>query len=160
MILKSFRILRRVISGIELCKCLKKRGVYILLENIYINMNTIPHSLRTWFLIHFWTDILFALPLLFFPTFTLTLFGFPVAETLTPRIVAAAFIGIGGTSLYLRNKGVETYDTLLTLKIIWSVAAMVGIILALIEGTSLFAWAVLGIYLLFFSVWVYYKRKM
>ena len=122
--------------------------------------NTIPSSLRTWFVIHFWADILFALPLMIAPTFTLTMFGFPVAETLTARIVAAAFIGIGGTSLLLKNHGKETYDTLLTLKIVWSSAAMIGIILTIIEGTSPFSWAVLGIYLVFFSVWVYYKQKL
>lgn len=123
-------------------------------------MKTVPSSLRIWFVIHFWADIIFALPLLFAPAFTLSLFGFPVGETLTARIVAAAFIGIGGTSLLLKNKGIETYDTLLTLKIVWSSAAMIGIILTIIEGTSPFAWAVLGIYLVFFTVWVYYKRKM
>ncbi len=122
-------------------------------------MKNVPDGLRTWFIIHFWADILFALPLMFAPAFSLTLLGFPVAETLTPRLVAAAFLAIGGTSLLLRNKGVETYDTLLTLKIVWSAAAMIGIVLAIIEGTSPFAWAVLAIYVMFFSVWVYYKRK-
>ncbi len=123
-------------------------------------MNAVPNSLRNWFIIHFWADILFALPLMFAPAFTLTLFGFPVAETLTARIVAAAFMGIGGTSLLLRDKGIETYRALLVLKIVWSAAAMVGIVLTIIEGTSIFAWGVLGIYLLFFIVWVYYQRKI
>ena len=122
--------------------------------------NTVPTSLKNWFIFHFWADMLFAIPLFIAPTFTLTNFGFTVIDPLTARIVASAFLAIGGSSYLLRNKGVETYSTLLTLKIIWSSFAIFGTILAIIQGAPLFAFAIIGIYLLFLCAWIYYKRIM
>ena len=122
-------------------------------------MKSVPGSLRIWFIVHFLVDLVFALPLIFVPGWLLSLFGFSVGELVTPRLVGAAFLAIGGTSFLIRNKSVESFETLLTLKIIWSVVAILGIILALLEGTSPFAWGVLGTYVLFFCVWVWYKRK-
>jgi len=80
----------------------------------------IPQALRTWFFIHFLVDIFFAIPLLFFPAWSLRLLGFMIIEPLTTRLVGAALLAIGGISLLSYRQGKERFDVLLTLKIIWS----------------------------------------
>ncbi len=123
-------------------------------------MKSVPNSLRTWFAIHFLVDILFALPLLFYPVWFLNLFGFTITETLTARLVGAALIGIGGTSLLLNKKGLETYNALLSLKIIWSISAIIGIILTILESSQKSLYLFLLIFILFSSIWVYYKIRI
>lgn len=123
-------------------------------------MKSVPSSLRIWFKIHFLVDILFAFPLLFFPVWFLNLFGFIIIETLTPRLVGAALIGIGGTSLLLNKKGPETYNTLLSLKILWSISAIIGIILTLLESAQKSLYLFLLIFIIFSSIWIYYKIRI
>jgi len=98
----------------------------------------IPTSLRRWFVIHFVADMLFGLPLLFAPAWTLQLMGFAVGNLYTARLVGAALIGIGGTSLLVKNKGIQTYQAMLTLKILWSLSAIVGLFLSLLEQPVFF----------------------
>ncbi len=123
-------------------------------------MTHVPSSLKKWFIVHFWADMLFAVPLFIAPIYTLTTFGFTAIDPLIARLVAAAFLAIGGTSLIVKNKGPETFSALLTLKIIWSSSAIIATLLAIRSGTTPFAWAILAIYLVFFSAWVYYKRRI
>src|SRR2546426_5283160 len=40
----------------------------------------VPSSLRTWFVIHFLADVLFALPLFLAPRWTLSLLGWPAVD--------------------------------------------------------------------------------
>ena len=124
------------------------------------NMKDVPISLRTWFIIHFVVDMVFAIPLLMFPRWTLALFGIPVLETLTVRLVAAALIGIGGVSFLVRNEKKEVFDALLSLKILWSVAALVAIALYLVEGGVKRAWLFFVIFLIFFIIWTSHKVKL
>ncbi len=120
-------------------------------------MQTVPSSLRKWFTIHFIVDMLFAIPLFIAPSFVLSLFGFE--GVVTARLVAAAFIAIGGSSLILNKKGFETYNTLLTLKIIWSITALLGLILSFIGGAPPSIFLAIGIFAIFCYIWVYYKMK-
>ena len=120
-------------------------------------MQTVPSSLRKWFTIHFVVDMLFAIPLFIAPSFVLSLFGFE--GVVTARLVAAAFMAIGGSSLILNKKGFETYNTLLTLKIIWSITAVLGLILSFIQGAPLSIFLAIAIFTLFCSVWLYYKIR-
>lgn len=119
--------------------------------------NDVPASLRVWFVVHFFVDIVFALPLLFAPAWTLALFGFSVGETLTARLVGAALVGIGGASLVVRGKSREQFDALLTVKLLWSGSAIVGIVLTLIDGAPMSAWLFLAVFMFFFGLWGYYK---
>ncbi len=120
----------------------------------------IPYSLRIWFIIHSIIDILFGLPLLFYPTLTLALFGFSSEETLMARLVGAALLGIGGVSWISKDKGKESYTSLLTLKIIWSLSAIFAIILSIAKGAPKTSWFFLFLFLGFSIVWVYYQTKM
>ncbi len=58
-------------------------------------MKEVPNSLRTWFVIHFIADMLFGIPLLFFPEFVLPLLGWGVVDPISTRVVGAALMGIG-----------------------------------------------------------------
>jgi len=120
----------------------------------------VPNSLRTWFIIHFIVDIIFALPLLIAPIWFLSLFGFSVTETITPRLVGAALIGIGGTSFLIRDKSLGEFQALLTLKIIWSITAVIGLFASIIQGSPKATWLFLALFALFSGVWIYYKKTL
>ncbi len=120
----------------------------------------VPKSLVVWSTIHFIVDILFGVPLVFAPHLFLGMFGMSILARLPARILGAALIGIGTTSLLICKKEKESFDTLLTLKIIWSIAAIIGIIITLFEQGFLFAWILLFVFTFFSIVWIYYKRKL
>lgn len=119
----------------------------------------VPRSLRIWFVIHFIADMVFGIPLLLAPAKTLALFGLETAETLTARLVGAALIGIGGNSFVMRKKSAEQFKPMLTLKVIWSGAAIIAIILSSIENAPPMLWALLGIFIIFNAVWIYYLQR-
>src|SRR3989442_4945197 len=96
----------------------------------------VPSSLRTWFVIHFLADVLFALPLFLAPRWTLSLLGWPAVDPLATRLVAAALFGIGIQSLLGRGEGAAAFRALLNLKIIWSAAATVGLVWSEAGGRS------------------------
>lgn len=123
-------------------------------------MKKIPKSLKTWFIIHFIVDLIFAIPLLFFPEWILGIFGLPIIQTVMARLVGAALIGIGGVSFWIRNEGVEVYKALLKLKLLWSSSAILGIGLSLFAGESQLLWIVLIIFAAFFGLWGWYLNKI
>lgn len=123
-------------------------------------MTTITKSLRTWFVIHFFVDMLFALPLMFSPEWTLNLIGLNPADTLAPRIVGAALIAIGGNSLLMANKKLEHYQTMLNLKVIWSSGAILAIILEIAQKPKPVLWPLLGTFIFFTFVWHWYRIKL
>lgn len=120
----------------------------------------IPKALRVWFTVHFFVDLVFALPLIFAPGFVFHAFGLTMGDSLAPRLVGAAFLAIGTTSLVMKNAGLESYRALLNLKIIWSSSALIGILLALKSGSPAIAWLPFGIFVIFWVVWIYYRRNL
>ena len=124
------------------------------------NNMEVPQSLRTWFVIHFIVDFIFGIPLLLFPAYTLSLFGFEAAELLTARLVGAALLGIGGVSFLVLNESAAVFRSLLKLKIIWSLSAIVAIGLTLVEGAPVLTWVVLWIFVVFSALWMYYLRRV
>ena len=122
--------------------------------------DSIPSSLRKWFLIHFIIDILFALPLIFYPTWLLGLFGLPSSEAVMARLVGAALVGIGGASLFSYSKSKESYDILLTLKLLWSSTAILALVLSLLNGAPASIWLFIFIFVVFFFIWLYYKKNI
>ncbi len=120
----------------------------------------IPQGLRRWFIIHFIADLFLAIPLFIAPIWFTQLFGFENANPVIARLVAAALFGIGGTSFLIRNATVQTYQALLTLKIIWSTAAIIGSLLAIIEGASASTWIIIALFLPFSIIWIYYQKKL
>ena len=120
----------------------------------------VPESLRFWFIVHFAADILFALPLIIFPVFFLGLWGFEAADPFTARLVGAALAGIGGNSLLMHKGGVAEFSSMLTLKIIWSSAAIISIVITIIEGGPAALYIFLAIFLFFSLLWIYYKIRI
>jgi hypothetical protein len=126
---------------------------------VNITVMTVPNSLRFWFVIHFAVDYVFGIPLLLFPTQLLAFLGWPVIDVLAARLVGAALLGIGGISLIARNAGRETYRHMLTMKLIWSASAILGILLSM-PGYPAVAWLMLGLFAGFGCVWSYYLHKL
>lgn len=116
----------------------------------------LPPGLKTWFTIHFTVDMIFAIPLLFFPELIMPWFGWDFVDPVTSRLVGAALLGIGGESLFSRNASRDTFKALLRLKIIWATGAVIGLGLALVNGAPLAAWGFLLVFLIFLVVWISY----
>lgn len=124
------------------------------------DLKHVPQSLRIWFVIHFAVDMLFAIPLLFFPEFIMVQLGWIVVDPITSRLVGAALLGIGVESLLGRNASREVFLALLNLKIIWALGAVLGIGLGIRAGGPPAAWLFLVIFAIFLGVWVYYRYKL
>jgi hypothetical protein len=117
----------------------------------------VPKSLRRWFVVHFAADMLFAIPLLVAPRFTLELFGWQTVDPVTTRLVAAALFGIGIQSLLGRNEPRAAFLGMLNLKIIWSMTAVLGFAIGLITGAPFGVWIFLGVFTAFSALWWYYR---
>ena len=124
------------------------------------NASTVPNGLRAWFVVHFVADVLVAIPLLFFPQALLNLFGWNSYDPVTTRLVGAALMGIGVESLLGRNASADTFRAMLNLKVIWATSALIAIGLGIVEGAASSAWLFLGIFTVFWGVWVYYRMKL
>jgi len=125
--------------------------------------NNVPKGLRQWLVVHFWADIIFAVPLMIAPRFLLEMFGWQEVDVFNARIVAAALFGIGIESFLARKAGRETFIGMLNLKIIWSFAAILGIAWSLAEGAQgrpLMAWVLLLIFVAFNLLWIYWRRRI
>jgi len=122
--------------------------------------NNIPRSLRTWFIIHFIADMIFGIPLLFFPELIFPVLGWQNIDPISTRVVGAALMGIGIESWLGRNAGVEVYRAMLNLKVIWSSSAILAIGLGIWMGGPPAGWLFLATFVIFWFVWVYYWRKL
>ncbi len=123
-------------------------------------MKEVPSSLRVWFIIHFYTDMFFGIPLLLFPERIMLFLGWSPVDPITPRIVGAALMGIGIESWLGRHANLDVYRAMLNLKVIWSGSAIFGIALGLINGGPPAGWVFLGIFAVFCLVWIYYWRML
>ena len=123
----------------------------------------VPTSLRVFFIVHFAIDIVIAIPLLFFPVDFLEYFGWELVDPVTSRIVAAALFGIGVESFIGSRASNESFLSLLNLKIVWSAAVVIGILISMSEmswDVPAFLWLVLGIFVVFNGVWSYWRIKL
>jgi len=119
--------------------------------------------LRFWFIVHFYADIIFAVPIFLFPEYFLRLAGWQSIDPIATRGVAAALFGIGIESYLGRNSGIEAYKQLLNLKIIWSLMATIGLIIALIQNVNnrpIILWVIFIIFILFHFLWVYWRVRL
>jgi hypothetical protein len=121
---------------------------------------SIPGGLKTWFLIHFAVDMVFAIPLIFFPELFLAWIGWQPTDPVMPRLVGAALLGIGGESLFSRHASRDTFKALLRLKIIWASGAILALLLGIFRGGPALAWAFVGIFGIFLLIWIYYLSKL
>ena len=120
----------------------------------------VPAGLRRWFVVHFVADWVFALPLFFVPEAFLGALGWTVVDPATARAVAAALVGIGTQSLLDRNAGVESFRTMLSLKVMWSAVACLGLAWTGLTGGPPMVWALFGVFLAFNVLWTAYFLKL
>jgi len=120
----------------------------------------VPQSLRTWFVIHFVADLLFAIPMFVAPVWTLQLMGWTEVDPVATRLVAAALFGIGIESLLGRNADVEAFRAMLNLKVIWASSATVGLAWSALEGSPPMTWGLFAIFLTFLTVWSTYRIRL
>ncbi len=125
-----------------------------------VSNETVPSGLRRWFVVHFVADIVFAVPLILAPEATLRLFGWRVIDPVTARLVGAALVGVGVQSLLGRGEGVEAYRAMLSLKCLWSGAAVLGLTLSIAQGAPPMTWAFLAIFVAFAALWNYYRLAL
>ncbi len=120
----------------------------------------VPTNLRRWFIVHFFVDLFAGLPLLLFPQWVAQQFSFNLGEPFIARLVAAAFLAIGTTSLLRRHDTVESYRALLTLKIIWSSLALTGLFLSVAQGASTAVYGPIIVFIPFWITWIYFYKKI
>lgn len=120
----------------------------------------VPRTLRSWFILHFWVDLLFAVPLFLAPRWFLAKLGWTAIDPATARIVAAALFGIGIQSWLGRHEGRATFRALLTLKVIWSTAATAGLVLSALEGGPPAEWALAAFWAVFCAVWWTWRIRL
>jgi len=123
-------------------------------------MKEVPNNLRTWFVIHFYADMIFGIPLLLFPELVMPLLGWGAIDPISTRVVGAALMGIGIESYLGRNASLEVFKAMLNLKVIWSSSAILGIGLGIGQGGATAGWLFLAIFVIFWFVWTYYWRKL
>ncbi len=122
-------------------------------------VSEVPRSLRWWFVIHFWADVLAAVPLFIAPDLLLLL-GWERVDPIATRLVCAALFGIGIESWIGRGASGDSFRTMLNLKVIWSAAAVLGVLVSMLQGGPPAGWAVLAIFVGFNAVWVYFRRLL
>ena len=118
--------------------------------------------LSYWFIAHGIVDILFAIPLMVVPETFLEALGWQVVDPFVARVVGAALIGIGGESLIAMRAEFYSVKRMLELKILWSIAAIVGLIVsaAIAESLPWGVWPIGAIFLIFSVVWVIWRIRI
>lgn len=87
-------------------------------------------------------------------------FGWPCVDPIASRLVAAALAGIGIQSLLGRHEGAEVFRAMLTLKIIWSAFATLGILASQLDGGPPMGWMFFAIFGSFFAIWTRYRLSL
>ncbi len=128
-------------------------------NNAMKKYDTIPDSLRLAFTIHFIVDIIFAIPLLLFPHWFLGFLGFPDSNLVFVRLLGATLAAIGTTSHLMKNGGVEAYRAMLSLKMIFSLSVVLGILLSLNEAPWIAAYFSVG-FMGYFTLWSYFRARL
>ncbi|MFH2061169.1 MAG: hypothetical protein ABIJ59_20070 [Pseudomonadota bacterium] len=124
---------------------------------------SVPINLKRWFILHFAVDLLFAIPLFFFPIAFLSFLGWQTIDPFATRIVAAALFGIGIESFLGRNASAQTFKNMLNLKIIWSGATIFGVGLSIFQSASpasIGQWFLFLTFIVFNLVWVAWRIKI
>lgn len=120
----------------------------------------VPAGLRRWFVVHFAVDLLVAVPLFIAPREVLGLLGWLEVDPAMSRLVAAALFAIGIQSLLGRNEPRRTFLAMLTLKLIWSSFAILGILVSALQGAPPIAWGFLGVFVAFSAIWWRYWLRL
>jgi hypothetical protein len=128
-----------------------------------VAMKVVPKTLKVLFVVHFFADISFAVPLLVAPEYFLRVLGWTTVDPFAARLVAAALFGIGAESLLSRNAPSSSYRSMLSLKIIWSSMAIVGMLVTVIQYPgfrNMVSAALIAVFAVFNLIWSYWKVRL
>lgn len=125
-----------------------------------VDDTAVPRALRGWFIFHFWVDILFAVPLFVAPHWFLGQLGWTEIDPSTARITAAALFGIGIQSFLGRDEPRQTFRAFLTLKVIWSTFATVGLAISAFQGGPPAMWALALFWAGFCGAWWAWRVRL
>jgi hypothetical protein len=120
----------------------------------------LPWSLRAWFVADFVVGVVVGLPVLVSPVYVLGHFGWTTIDPVAARLVAAALLAIGLQSFFGRNDGFETYRAMLRLKVLWSMAAVAGLLAGIADGGPPATWALLAVFVVFLGVWSHHAIRL
>jgi hypothetical protein len=115
--------------------------------------DTVPVSLRRWFVVHCVADLLVAVPLFVAPRTMLGVLGWTEIDPAMSRVVAAALFGIGMQSFLGRNEPRTTFAAMLTLKVIWSTCSVLGLLISVFQGAPPLVWGFLATFAVFSALW-------
>lgn len=119
----------------------------------------VPITLRRWFVAHAVVDLLVGLPLWLMPGPLLRALGWTTVDGAAARLVGAALLAMGLRSYFTRNAGIEVVTATLNLKLLWSFAAIVGLLLAIAEGAPPAVWALLSALIALAGVFSHYRIR-
>ena len=120
----------------------------------------VPRSLRAWFIAHFAACLCAAAPLFLAPQGMLRMLGWITVDPVSTRLVAAALFALGVRSFVARNESLERCRELLALEVIWSGAALAGLVVSALQGAAPLTWAFAGIFAILTSVWIAYAVRL
>jgi hypothetical protein len=120
----------------------------------------VPVALRHWFVFHFVADWLFAIPLFVLPVPFLGALGWEHPDSALARVVAAALFGIGTQSLLDRNAKLESFRSLLGLKMMWSATAAVGLLWSALTDGPQATWGFFAVFVGFNALWTYWRIRV
>ncbi len=118
----------------------------------------IPTTLKAMFIANSIIDILIGLPLLIMPIKFLSLLEIISMDQTTPRMAGAAFLGLGIVTLIEHHKSPEYYDTFLTLRIVWTICMIFGVIMAIVLSGEAFLYIFLCVLVVLLFAWVFFKH--
>jgi hypothetical protein len=123
-------------------------------------LTDVPTSLRLWFRVHAAVAVAAALPLLVEPARALGLLGWTCVDPVVTRLTGAALLGIAAAELAADGLGVAAYRVLLTLKVVWSLAAVAGLFVSIAGGAPPAAWALMSIFIALSGVWTSHAIRL
>jgi hypothetical protein len=122
--------------------------------------NEVPRALRGWFVVHGVVDWMFAVPLFLLPDAFLRALGWAVVDPMAARGVAAALVAIGTQSLLSRNATAAVYRELLSLKILWSITALLGFAWTALSAGPRAGWMFAATFALFNVLWMPWRWRL
>lgn len=147
---------QRILTG----EYAKKYDILRYMTTSFGDIVKIPAGLRTAFLVHSIIDLAVAIPLMISPQKSLEMIGWddPIDPVAT-RLVAAALLA-GSRSAFKPIESIESYKSILGIKLIWSTAAIIGLVWSIKEGSSTKAYLPLGAFGIFWGIWNYWRWKL
>jgi hypothetical protein len=120
----------------------------------------IPVSIRRWFLAHFALNVLIGAPLLLIPKTFLGGMGWITIDPASTRFCGAALLAVGIQSLLTCNEGHHALRTMLNFKMVWSWAAIAGLVFAAAEGAPNPVWAFLALFIATSGLWFHLRVQL